>query len=133
MNTPDRPSSSESPQDPEMLLGARLRETTPEFEARFDELRRRLAQEPRHRVASSWIHAWRAWLPAVAGVAVVAVSVLVLSRMSGRGGELAASPDVAELAEWVDLEDLLSDVAPLAGSESLIAILEMPRSDGGAS
>jgi hypothetical protein len=108
--------------DPEDLLRARIRDTSPEFEARFDALRRRLAQEPRPTV-------WREWFvrpfgrgALVFASAVVLVIVLVLFRP---GPDVVTGPTQG-YDELVVLDETLRDAMPLIDTETLEILLQMP-------
>lgn len=130
MKKPDHsPLQPSEPLDPERLLRAGLRATTPEFEARFDDLRRRLAQEPAHR--RNWLldslhllgrHPASAFA-AAAVAALVIVSVVVNPAPSARG---LAAEQMEAFGAIVELDDALQGALPLTDRELLEAILLMP-------
>lgn len=117
LNDPQPPAG---PRDPEHLLARGLRATTPGFESRFDELRRRLAREPR--TAPMWRQLAaalrRPGLVAVAAAALVLVAVfLVRVRTSPAPGLPAADPD-AWYADAVAFDASLRDGLVLADAET---------------
>lgn len=123
------PSSSRPDPDPERLLRARLRETTPEFEARFDALHRRLAHEPR---PSAWFTR-PSWLVRPAGrfgLGVTAVAVLVVAVWLVRPGPDSAARAAAAYGDLVVLDDTLHDALPLIDAEIIETLLLMPSDFG---
>ncbi|MBE2215759.1 MAG: hypothetical protein IAE82_17935 [Opitutaceae bacterium] len=109
------------PADPEPWLARGLRGTTPEFEARFDDLRRRLAQEPARRtIAATLASALRmraAWLGVATAAAVLALAFVVTRTRTPRG----VVPDGAEeqwYAETVALDESLRGALVLADGEA---------------
>jgi hypothetical protein len=131
MNSPDSPSREGAPVDPERLLRSRLRDTTPEFEARFDDLRRRLAQQPPRSAWRDRLAPWFGWRGALAGLAAgtIAVAVLVLpTRPSG-----LSPSELAGYDELFALDDALRDALPVADAETIEALLLIPTETGGQS
>lgn len=135
MNTPE----SQDPRDPrdsDRLLARGLRATTPEFEARFDDLRRRLATEPpRRSVLGQFVHALRgnpAWtLGAVA--AMVALAVIVIGSRGPRN-DPALVDETGWYAEVVALDDSLRGALVLTDLDALETLSLMPfESSGGGS
>jgi hypothetical protein len=126
-NTPPR-----DPSDPERLLRARLCDTTPAFEARFDDLRRRLAQEP---AGSSWHRFWNrfsargAWISAASAIAAIVVAVVLWPTRSAIQSLTPAQQ--ATYGHIVELDDALRDARPLTDPELLEALLLMPVSQKG--
>jgi hypothetical protein len=121
MKTPQDNSPSPRP-DPEDLLRARIRDTSPEFEARFDVLRRRLANEPRP-------SAWREWFvrPFSRGALVFAsAAALVIALFLFRPGADVAAGHTQDYSELVALDDTLRDAMALIDSETLDILLQMP-------
>lgn len=125
MNSSD--SSSTDPwHDPERLLGAGLRATTPGFEARFDALLGDLAAHPARGGWRAWFTAWggRRTLWAAAGVGAAAALVLVTTRPRP-----AATPSAVDLDAYADvfaLEEALRPALPLTDADTLNAVLVMP-------
>lgn len=131
MNSPDS-RSPERPLDPERLLGARLRATTPEFEARFDALQRQLAETPQPR---PW---WRAWFDgrparhvrwlALAGAAAAAtVFVVTVTRQPE---SLPPLDQTSLFVEVVELDETLQTALPLMDPSTLEALLLIPVEGG---
>lgn len=119
------PASQSNPNDPERLLRTRLRRTTPEFERRFDDLRRQLAQEPNPTEAmwpwASWITQWR-----FIGVAAV-MAALVVGSISFQTTRHASSSNVT-FGELLALNDTLESAMPLTDTETRTAVLLLPTS-----
>lgn len=112
--------------DPEHLLQARIRDASPEFEARFDALRRRLANEPRPSV-------WREWFvrPFGRGALVFAsAAALVIALFLFRPGADVAAGPTHDYSELVVLDEALRDAMPLIDSETLEILLQMPLDSG---
>lgn len=124
MNKTD-PDSQSDPNDPERLLHTRLRRTTPEFERRFDDLRRQLAQEPNPRDPSwpwtSWVAQWR-----FIGAAVI-MAAFVVGYISFQTTRCAPSSD-ATFGELLALNDTLESAMPLTDTETRTAVLLLPTS-----
>lgn len=134
MNNAFPDASPSSPDDTERLLRARIRETTPEFEARFESLRRRLAHEPPRPTWRAWLGAWfRPLSPltvSLAAAAAALVFVLVLNVTLSRRGELSER-ELAAFGELVALDDTLRAGLVIADAETLDALLLMPIDENG--
>lgn len=126
MNSP----SHLDPDDPEQLLRSGLRETTPEFEKRWADLKRELRQEPvPHRAFPTlkWF-----WLLAPVGASMIA-SFILFTKPSGpsRTESGAMSPTtIAVYGELLDLDSALRDAMPLTNTENLETLLNLPLSNG---
>lgn len=124
MKNPD-PTSQFDPNDPERLLRTRLRTTTPEFERRFDDLRRQLAQEPKPSEAmwpwTSWVTQWR-----FIGVAAV-MAAFVVGIISFQTTRHPPSSNVT-FGELLALNDTLEGAIPLTDTETRTAVLLLPTS-----
>jgi hypothetical protein len=125
-----KPSSNQPPSDgPERLLSARLRETTPAFEARFNELRRRLANEPR-RASGLFGYGWLSW-PAMAGTgAALALAVAIylgLPRQLQPAGNGLTWEQAEAYGELTGLDEALRPALPLTDSEMLAALTLLAR------
>lgn len=116
---------SHDPVDPERLLARGLRDTTPEFEARFDALCRRLANEPARRSLLDHLVAIVRGHPLwVAGMAAAALALAVsVVRDTSRSG---AIDDARWYAEAVALDDALRGALVLGDVESREAVTLMP-------
>lgn len=123
--------------DPERLLARGLRDTTPEFEARFDDLRRSLAHEPPRRgildVLGKAMRMRPAWLGAAVAVAGLALAFAIIQTRLPRG----AVPDGIEeqwYADVVVLDDSLRDALVLSEGETREVLSHMPvETPGGES
>lgn len=107
------------PGDPEALLRTGLRDTTPEFERRWTDLKRELRTRPAPRAASNWRRWWWAALPAAAALAL---ALLLLPRPQ-------SGPTPTELAGYEQLfllEEELQAALPLSESAILDDLLAMP-------
>ena len=95
-----------------------LRDTTPEFEARFDALRRRLAQAGPRRARFGL---GRAWIGAGVGAAVAAAIVVFVMRPG-------SSPDFdsAAFGELVAMDEVLRQALVLANDDTREAVLFLP-------
>lgn len=113
-----RPPSEE---ELDRLLASRIKDTTPEFEARWRDVKRELRQS-RPRV-SLW--AWRPLLPwAGAAAAVVVAGVVVLQR---RPPPVPTFPPATPvLAELYELDATLSSGEVLLDAENRDAVLFLP-------
>lgn len=121
MNHPE----SEDPNEPERLLTRGLRATTPEFEARFDALRRRLANEPARRSLLEHLVAVVRGHPLwAAGTAAAALALAVLVVRDTAPGE--AFDEARWYAEAVALDDALRGALVLGDAESREAVTLMP-------
>ncbi len=109
--------------DPDLdaLLGSRMRETTPEFEARWVAFKRQLRTEPRGRHA---VPAWAAWLGLMsAGVALVAILFALHPWRSAPPPVRNLVPDVDEL---LTMDAALQPAAALLDAENRDALLNLP-------
>ncbi len=125
MNTP-HPDSTPGRTQAERQLQAGLRSTRPEFERRFEELRRRLANEPARGLG--WRRflflpqaAW--WRVSVGGLAACLALALAYGTLHRSGVE---EERLAEYKELLDLNAALQDALPLTNPENLEVLLEMP-------
>ncbi len=117
MNPPD---NHLPPVDPESLLRSGLRDTTPDFERRWTDLKRDLRNRPAPRVAAGWRRWWWAAMPAAAATLVLAL--LLQPRP-------AAGPAPAEFAAYEELfrlDDALRSALPLSEDTLLDDLLAMP-------
>lgn len=133
MNTPES-QDPRDPRDPDRLLARGLRATTPAFEARFDDLRRRLATEPPRSLLGCLVDGvvvHPAWSIGAAA-AVVALAVVLATR--GPRGDSALVDEAGWYAEVVALDDSLRDALALTDLETLETLSLMPvDSSGGGS
>ncbi len=129
MNPPG-PDFPDNPDGTERQLRARLRSTTPEFEARFDELRRQLAHEPRRQPQRIWFYSWFTVRPAWAGAALAACIVALFAYRSTPPKPLPKA-EAAAYGELLALNDTLRTALPLTDPETLDAMLELPLSPRG--
>ena len=126
MKTTPKPNPEDRDQYLDTVLSAPLRSTTPGFDRRFDEMRRRLANE---KPASLWRRWWSGHeigglRVAIATAAMVAI-VTVLAFRNAR----SVSPeliDTAAFLELVALEESLSPALALTDPEALEVLLHMP-------
>lgn len=116
--TESRPPSDE---EIDRLLASRYRDTTPEFEARWRDLRRDLRRAPVRQPG----FAWRGWpvVLAAGGVALVVVLALHPGRKTVPPPAVHFSPAFAELAE---MDEILGAAAPLLDPENRAALLHLP-------
>ena len=104
------------------LLAGKFRDTTPEFEARWVQLRRELRQAPPPR-RTAWM-AWTAWLGAVtAGAALVLAVVVAVRRPVPTPETVPLSP---ELAELLTMDAVLHRAQVLLDDEQRAALLHLP-------
>ena len=116
MNPPDH---QPPPGDPEFLLRSGLRDTTPEFERRWTDLKRELRTRPTPGVTTYWRCWWAAAVPAAAALGLI----LVLLPRPQPG------PTPTELAAYEGLfflEDELRSALPLSEDATLDDLLAMP-------
>ncbi len=125
MNT-SKPDFTPGRSQAERQLQAGLRSTRPEFDRRFTELRRRLANEPTGH--SRWQRylflpqaAW--WRVSVGGLAACLALALAYGTLQ-RGG--VPEEKLAEYKELLELNAALHDALPLTDPETLEVLLEMP-------
>lgn len=135
MNSPDSQHPRER-RDPDRLLARGLLETTPAFEGRFDDLRRRLANEPpRRTVFSRALAALRGHPGRGVGV-VAALAGLVFFAVETRTArdDKARPEEIGWHAELAALDNALSGALLLTDSEVLEILSSMPvDSSGGGS
>lgn len=116
---------SPSPRDDEIdaLLARRYRDTTPEFEGRWVELKRQLRQAPPRR--RLWT--WPVWSngAALAGAAAAVVFALALwkSEAPPVADSMAVSPALAELFA---MDAVLGRATALLDAENREALLHLP-------
>lgn len=118
MNPPD---NHLPPDDPETLLRSGLRDTTPDFERRWVDLKRELRTRPAPRAAGGRRRWWWTAVPAATAAALV-LALLFLPRP-------AAGPAPAEFAAYEELfrlDDELRSALPLAEDTLLDDLLAMP-------
>ena len=120
------PKSPDGPVDPEALLHSRLRDTTPEFEARFDDLRRRLAREPSRPAWRESLASWLRLRGALAGLAAAAVVAVLAVMLVSRGPGRLAPTEMAAFGELVVLDDTLREALAITDAETLEALLLIP-------
>ncbi len=116
MNPPD---NHLPPGDPEALLRSGLRDTTPDFERRWVDLKRELRTRPVPGPAAGWRRWWWTAVPATAALALV---LLIQSRP-------APGPAPAEYAAYEELfrlDDELRSALPLVEDTLLDDLLAMP-------
>lgn len=112
------------PDDPEILLRSGLRDTTPEFERRWTDLKRTLRQEPpsrRRTFARRW---WWSLLPA--GAAAAAVWLLVVAPRATGPGDSPSAAEIAAFDELFALDADLRSALPLTDRESVDDLLSIP-------
>ncbi len=109
--------------DPEALLRSGLRDTTPEFERRWTDLKRDLRREPapRRGFARHW---WWSLVPAGAAAAAVWLLVLTPDRPGRNDGPSAA--ELAAYGELFALDDALRGALPLTDNEAVGDLLLIP-------
>ena len=120
MNPPRRP-----PSDDEMdrLLASRFRDTTPEFEARWRDLKRELRQVPPHQPALGW-RRFAPWFGvALAGSAALWLVMLNYQPAAFIGSAGEPSPALAELLK---MDAALTPGTALLDPESRDALLHLP-------
>ncbi len=111
-----------SDHDPEHLLKAQLKETTPEFERRWTNLKRELRTTQHDPSPNSPKH-WAWWaLPSLFSVGLLGFIVYV-----NLGTHQALPPDqVANFVQLLELEGDLRNALPLANAEVAETLLTMP-------
>lgn len=129
MKTPDRPHYSDEQVD--RLLAGKLRDTTPEFEARWVALKRELRQQPARR-RSVW-NSWNAWFGALAAGAALAVAVVAVRRPAvvepGTADAVAAASTAVSpqaLEELFAMDAVLTRARVLLDDENRAALLHLP-------
>lgn len=128
---------SHDPLEPERLLARGLRDTTPEFEARFDALRRRLAHEPARRGffdrIAVLLRGRVLWLGAATAAAAVALAVALVQVRSPRH-ESGLAQETQWFAEMVALDESLRGALVLAEADAREVVSLMPlETPGGGS
>jgi hypothetical protein len=116
MNTPRPPSEEEI----DRLLASRFRDTTPEFEARWRDLRRELRQAPAPR------RSWPAWWPGLAAAGMTLAAVLVVYHpwtTPSPSPETRFSPEFTELFA---MDEILGRATPLLDPENRDVLLHLP-------
>jgi hypothetical protein len=123
MNTPD----SKSPRDPEIdaLLARRYRDTSPEFEARWVELKRELRNTPiRHRWWTQF--GWNNWVM-LGGMAAALMMVLVFVTWRRETPSPMAAVEVSPaLAELFAMDAVLGRATALLDAENREVLLHLP-------
>ncbi len=104
------------------LLARRYRDTSPEFEARWVNLKRDLRSAPRRRDLT-WFHGWARWFALSGAVAAVIVTVGVWRQRPSAPGPDEVSPALAELFA---MEAVLGRATPLLEAENRDALLHLP-------
>jgi hypothetical protein len=115
-----------TPEDHELeqLLARRYRETSPEFEARWVDLKRVLRQTPK---SPGWhFQPWRyaGWLGGL-GIAAAIVMVVQLSRPPSPHPS-SATTLTPQLAELFAMDAALSPALPLLDEENRTVLLHLP-------
>lgn len=109
-----------TPEDRELdaLLGSRLKETTPEFDARWAELSRRLASPAPRRIV--WLRPW-------AGVALAVAAAVAMIWWVGRPGGAAPGRAHAEVLEdMAAMDAVLARGTALLDGENRAELLNLP-------
>lgn len=105
------------------LLASRLRDTTPEFEARWRDLQRELRQAPpRRRSWFAWPSAW-AGLAAAGAAAALLLALWPAAPVTPPRNAPEFSPAFAELFE---MNEVLAHALPLIDPENRDALLHLP-------
>lgn len=119
MKPPDRDPLPDH--DLDALLGSRMRDTTPEFEARWVAFKRRLRTEPPGRHA---VPAWAAWLGLMsAGVTLVAILLALHPWRPAPPPGRNLAPDLDEL---LTMDSVLQSATALLDPENRDALLNLP-------
>jgi hypothetical protein len=122
MKNPERKPFSDDALD--ALLRSRLRDTTPEFEARWVDFRRRLRTAPAHRhPLPVWTAAWLGIMSA--GVTMAAI-VLALHPWRPSPSIARTSALSPQLDELFTLDAALEPAAALLDGENRDALLNLP-------
>lgn len=110
------------PSDPELdrLLGSKLRRTSPEFEARWRQLRAELAGA-RVPARASWTR-WLLW-PGLATVTLAAVALVFVLR---RAPAPTSAPQPVTFEELIALDAALQPASSLLVAENRDALLHLP-------
>ncbi|MDD3178829.1 MAG: hypothetical protein PHQ04_00610 [Opitutaceae bacterium] len=110
-----------SEEDIDRLLASRFKDTTPEFERRWVDLKRQLRTAPPSRPWFAWPRLAPWFGVAVAGAA--AVWLLVLQRPAPPAVPTQPSPALAELFA---MDEVLARAMPLLDAENRDALLHLP-------
>lgn len=119
MNAPRPPPGDD---DIDRLLARQYRDTSPEFEARWTDLKRNLRQTPGR--AATPRFGWRT--AAFAGFAALAALAVVVLRPGADAPlptPLAPSP---EMAQVIAMDEVLTLALPLLDDENRLALLHLP-------
>lgn len=126
MNSP----SHLEPDDPEQLLRSGLRETTPEFEKRWADLKRELRQEPVPRPSFAGLRQF-IFLSTASAMAVVALMLFIKQSKPTEMRTVTISPTtIAAYGELFSLDSELREAMPLTNTENLETLLNLPLSNG---
>jgi hypothetical protein len=131
-----RDSDSHAPDDPEHLIARGLRDTTPEFEVRFDAMRRRLAQEPPRRGLIERLgEAMRGHRALTGAAAAATVALVIIAVRTGAPHEAQALQDGQRwYADMLALDESLRGAVPLADAETREVVSSISLEDiGGGS
>ena len=123
MNTPDPKSPRD--QDIDALLARRYRDTSPQFEARWVELKRELRNVPVRRHWWTW-SGRNSWV-VLSGVAAALVMVLVVATWRRETPLPVAAVEVSPaLAELFAMDAVLGRATALLDAENREALLHLP-------
>lgn len=103
------------------LLSSRLKDTTPEFEARFRDLQRELRQQPAPR--RPW---WRDWGTAGLGLALAGAAVVVLMLRAPSIPDTGTAGFSPEFVQLLEADDLLARAEPLLDQENRELLRQLP-------
>jgi hypothetical protein len=109
-----------SDEDLDRLLASKLKHTSPEFELRWRELRRRFAHQPARR--RFHVYRWLLW-PGLATAGLTAAALVFVVRGYRR---LPTVPDPAPFAELFALDAVLAPGTALLDGETRDAVLHLP-------
>lgn len=126
MSPPNDNASPANDHPASRLIKAGLQRTTPAFEARFDELQRRLATSPGEPSVLKTLLSLLSGRLVVAAAVAVLIGFIALWRVTTPPGELRHDADVREFGELVALSETLRGALPLADPAMREAVLEMP-------
>lgn len=106
------------------LLRRGYRDTSPEFEARWVELKRELRQPPRSR--PFWSASWAGWLGVLGAAAAVA---FVVHFRHPAAPAVETRPELSpQLVELFSMDRVLDRATPLLDEENRDALLHLPVS-----
>jgi hypothetical protein len=120
---PPRPTPPRD-EDIDALLARRYRDTTPEFEARWVELKRDLRQRPMRRHPLTWL-SWNRWV-LLGGVAAVMVALTVATRWRETPSTVALDTPSPALVELFAMDAVLGHATALLDAENREALLFLP-------